>query len=104
MYPEISSDSQRYDYKEEFDTDLKDYKRLCAEMDDINDQLNKLSRQLDTLDDTSDRYQAVAEEYNQLKDLKQTPEYQAKKKQCRRLRHKLFHIKRMVKNYDKSHS
>ncbi|KAJ0065748.1 hypothetical protein NL108_017799 [Boleophthalmus pectinirostris] len=104
MYPEITSDSQRHDYKAEFDADLKEYKRMCADMDDINDQLNKLSRQLDTLDDTSDKYQAVAEEYNQLKDLKRTPEYQEKKQHSRTLRHKLFHIKRMVKNYDKSHS
>lgn len=37
--------------------DLREYKRLCTEMDDINDQLNKLSRQLDTLDDTSAKYQ-----------------------------------------------
>ncbi|KAK7888880.1 hypothetical protein WMY93_024440 [Mugilogobius chulae] len=104
MYPEISSDAQRQDYKREFDADLKEYKRMCADMDDINDQLNKLSRQLDTLDDQTAKYQTVAEEYNQLKDLKRTPEYQSKKKQCRRLRHKLFHIKRMVKNYDKNHS
>ena len=97
--------------------------------------------------------QAVAEEYNQLKDLKQvrrrliktnlihhqplylkkywtslsielhsctqcfvlwndsfavpalqTSDYRSKKKQCRRLRHKLFHIKRMVKDYDRNHS
>lgn len=66
-------------------------------MDDVNDQLNKLSRQLDTLDDSSAKYQVrptgppggrsqvakasdaarlplpqvVAEEYNKLKDLKQ---------------------------------
>ncbi|XP_020511964.1 occludin [Labrus bergylta] len=103
-YPEIRSDSVRHEYKREFDTDLKEYKRLCAEMDDINDQMNKLSRQLDTLDETSVKYQAVAEEYNQLKDLKQTSDYRAKKKECRRLRHKLFHIKRMVKDYDKNHS
>lgn len=104
LYPDIRSDAQRQDYKREFDADLREYKRMCAEMDDINDQLNKLSRQLDTLDDTSAKYQAVAEEYNQLKDLKQTSDYQSKKKECRRLRHKLFHLKRMVKNYDKSHS
>ncbi|XP_003445179.1 occludin [Oreochromis niloticus] len=103
MYPEITSDDQRHNYKREFDADLREYKRLCAEMDDINDQLNKLSRQLDTLDDTSAKYQIVAEEYNQLKDLKQTSDYQAKKRECRRLRHKLFHIKRMVKDYDKNH-
>ncbi|XP_069009351.1 occludin [Embiotoca jacksoni] len=103
MYPEITSDERRHGYKREFDADLREYKRLCAEMDDINDQLNKLSRQLDTLDDTSVKYQAVAEEYNQLKDLKQTSDYKSKKKECRRLRHKLFHIKRMVKDYDKNH-
>ncbi|XP_034036027.1 occludin [Thalassophryne amazonica] len=104
MYPEITSDAQRHDYKREFDADLREYKRLCADMDDINDQLNKLSQQLDTLDDTSAKYQAVAEEYNQLKDLKQTADYRSKKQECRRLRHKLFHIKRMVKNYDRNHS
>lgn len=56
-YPEIRSDAERHDYKREFDADLREYKRLCAEMDDINDQLNKLSRQLDTLDETSAKYQ-----------------------------------------------
>ncbi|CDQ85241.1 unnamed protein product [Oncorhynchus mykiss] len=71
-------------------------------MDDISDQMNKLSRQLDTLDETSAQYQVVAEEYNRLKDLKRTPDYQAKKLECRKLRHKLFHIKRVVKAYDKS--
>ncbi|KAM6938836.1 occludin [Lycodopsis pacificus] len=102
-YPDITSDAQRQDYKREFDVDLREYKRLCTEMDDINDQLNKLSRQLDTLDDTSAKYQAAAEEYNQLKDLKQTSDYRSKKKECRMLRHKLFHLKRIVKDYDKNH-
>ncbi|XP_036377334.1 occludin [Megalops cyprinoides] len=104
MYPEITSDGQRQEYKREFDSDLKEYKHLCAEMDDIHDQMNKLSRELDTLDEGTAKYQGVAEEYNRLKDLKRTPEYQTKKLQCKELRHKLFHIKRMVKNYDKGHS
>ncbi|XP_058495076.1 occludin-like [Solea solea] len=104
LYPVIKSDVQRHEYKAEFDADLRDYKRMCAEMDDINDRLNKLSRQLDTLDETSAKYQITAEEYNHLKDLKQTPDYQSKKRECRRLRRKLFHVKRMVKNYDKNHS
>ncbi len=29
------------------------------------------------------------------------PDYQNKKHQCRKLRHKIFHIKRMVKIYDR---
>ncbi|CAB1332293.1 unnamed protein product [Coregonus sp. 'balchen'] len=104
VYPDITSDGQRQEYKREFDTDLREYKHLCAEMDDISDQMNKLSRQLDTLDETSAKYQVVAEEHNRLKDIKRTPDYQAKKLECRRLRHKLFQIKRMVKAYDKGHS
>lgn len=57
MYPEITSDSQRHKYKKEFDSDLRSYKEMCAEMDDINDQINKLSRELDTLDEGTSKYQ-----------------------------------------------
>ena len=56
VYPVITSVSQRHEYKREFDSDLREYKHLCAEMDDIHDQLNKLSRQLDTLDESSAKY------------------------------------------------
>nr|XP_019962973.1 PREDICTED: occludin-like [Paralichthys olivaceus] len=100
LYPEITSDEQRQQYKREFDSDLACYKRLCADMDNISDEMHKLSRELDTLDESSMKYQGVAEEYNRLKYLKRTPDYQAKKKQSRQLRQKLFHIKRLVKIYD----
>ncbi|XP_059200039.1 uncharacterized protein LOC131979967 [Centropristis striata] len=100
LYPEIISDEQRRQYKKEFDSDLARYKSLCAEMDDISDQMHKLSRELDMLDEDSMKYQGVADEYNRLKDLKRTSDYQAKKKQCKELRLKLFHIKRLVKIFD----
>ncbi|KAM8849645.1 occludin isoform 1-T3 [Spinachia spinachia] len=100
LYPEITSDEQRQQYKTEFDFDLNSYKSLCAEMDDISDQIHKLSRELDMLDEDSVKYQGVADEYNRLKDLKSTSEHQAKKKQCKELRQKLFHIKRLVKLFD----
>lgn len=57
LYPEITSDEQRQQYKKEFASDLAHYKSLCAEMDDISDQMHKLSRDLDTLDEGSTRYQ-----------------------------------------------
>uniref|UniRef100_A0A8C5IS78 MARVEL domain-containing protein n=1 Tax=Junco hyemalis TaxID=40217 RepID=A0A8C5IS78_JUNHY len=44
---------------------------------------------------------ALAEEYNHLKDVKRSPEYQDKKRESKTLRNKLFHIKRMVSDYDK---
>ncbi|XP_041085103.1 occludin-like [Polyodon spathula] len=101
VYPPIRTDQERQEYKREFDSDLKVYKQLCAKMDDVNDQMNQLSRQLDSLQEDSPQYQGVAEEYNRLKDLKQTPDYQANKLQCRQLRSKLFHIKSLVNSYDK---
>ncbi|XP_014347290.1 occludin-like [Latimeria chalumnae] len=101
LYPPITSDSVRQEYKREFDTDLKHYKKLCAEMDDVSDQMNQLNKQLDSLSVDSPQYQGIAEEYNRLKDLKRTLNYQDKKIQCKQLRNKLFHIKRMVSNYDK---
>uniref|UniRef100_A0A8C3XQQ2 OCEL domain-containing protein n=1 Tax=Chelydra serpentina TaxID=8475 RepID=A0A8C3XQQ2_CHESE len=60
VYPPITSDGIRQEYKQEFDADLKHYKRLCAEMDDINDQLNQLSKQLDGLSEDSPQYQVRA--------------------------------------------
>ncbi len=57
LYPEIISDDQRREYKREFDSDLARYKSLCAEMDEISDQMHKLSRELDSLDEGSMRYQ-----------------------------------------------
>ncbi|KAM9790010.1 occludin-like [Neosynchiropus ocellatus] len=100
LFPEILSDQQRQQYKREFDSTLVRYKSLCEDMDDVSDQMNKLGRELDTLDPESRKYQGVAEEYNRLKELKKTPDYQSKKKESKELRQKLFHIKRLVKNYD----
>ena len=57
LYPEITSDEQRQQYKREFDSDLAQYKRLCADMDNVSDEMHKLSRELDALDESSVKYQ-----------------------------------------------
>jgi len=57
LYPEITSEDQRHRYKGEFVADLARYKRLCAEMDDISEQIHKLRGELDTLQDGSVKYQ-----------------------------------------------
>ncbi|XP_013995332.1 occludin isoform X2 [Salmo salar] len=48
---------------------LANYKSLCAEIDDISDQMQKLSQELDTLEDGTMKYQVqgVADEYNRTK-------------------------------------
>lgn len=57
VYPPITSDIQRQEYKREFDSDLRKYKKMCAEMDNINNQLQQLSKQLDRLTDGTAQYQ-----------------------------------------------
>lgn len=100
-YSEITTDEQRRQYKKQFDICLAEYKNLRVEMDDISDQMNELSRELDSLHEESTKFQAVADEYNRLKDLKRSPEYKAKKLRCKKLRQELCHIKQLVKNYDR---
>ncbi|NXU65391.1 OCLN protein, partial [Horornis vulcanius] len=101
LYPPVGSAAERQRYKEEFGAELRRYKELCADMDGINQRLARLGRQLDREPEGSARYQALAEEYNHLKDVKRSPEYQEKKQESQTLRNKLFHIKRMVSDYDK---
>ncbi|CAL8324735.1 unnamed protein product [Arctogadus glacialis] len=125
LYPELTSEEGRKRYKGEFDAELAHYKRLCAEMDDTSEQIHKLGQELDLLQEGSVKYQVerpasrferphvlvwkirkkmlcmgVADEYNRLKDLKTSPNYQGKKKRTKELRQKLSHLKRLVKNFD----
>ncbi|KAM7023900.1 occludin [Acridotheres tristis] len=101
LYPPLSSPSSRRRYKEDFALGLRRYKELCAQLDALGQQLAQLEQQLEQLPEDSAQYQALAEEYNRLKDLKWSPEYQDKKRESQTLRNKLFHIKRMVSDYDK---
>ncbi|XP_068030034.1 occludin isoform X2 [Anomalospiza imberbis] len=101
LYPPISSPGARQRYKADFGAELRRYKELCAHMDGVNERLAQLAAQLDQVPEDSAQYQALAEEYNHLKDLKRSPEYQDKKRESKTLRNKLFHIKRMVSDYDK---
>ncbi|XP_051894243.1 LOW QUALITY PROTEIN: uncharacterized protein LOC127582721 [Pristis pectinata] len=101
LYPPITSDPIRQEYKREFDADHQEYKQLCAEMNEVNNQINYLNKRLDVLSEDDPNYQGVAEEYNRLKELKKTSEYQSKRLQSKRLRSKLSYIKRMVNDYDR---
>ncbi len=56
-HSEITNEEERKQYKKQFDISLTEYKKLCAEMDDISDQMNELSRELDTLHEESTKFQ-----------------------------------------------
>lgn len=56
-YSEITTDEQRRQYKKQFDVTFAVYKNLRAELDDISDQMNELSQELDTLHEESTKFQ-----------------------------------------------
>ncbi|OCT98626.1 occludin isoform X1 [Xenopus laevis] len=100
-YPPITSDQQRQEYKQEFASDLHEYKRLQAELDELSKSLSQLDRELDDHPEDSEEYKTVADKYNRLKEIKSSADYRNKKKRCKELKTKLNHIKQMVSNYDK---
>uniref|UniRef100_A0A6I8QVP2 Occludin n=1 Tax=Xenopus tropicalis TaxID=8364 RepID=A0A6I8QVP2_XENTR len=99
-YPPITSDQQRQQYKQEFASDLQEYKGLQAELDEISKSLSQMDKELDNHPENSEAYKSIADEYNQLKEVKTSPDYRNKKKRCKELKAKLNHIKQMVSNYD----
>ncbi|XP_014404959.1 PREDICTED: occludin isoform X1 [Myotis brandtii] len=100
-YPPITSDQQRQVYKRSFDTGLQEYKRLQAELDEINRELSRLDKELDDYREESEEYMAAADEYNRLKQVKGSANYKNKRNYCKQLKSKLSHIKRMVGDYDR---
>ncbi|XP_077097111.1 occludin b isoform X1 [Siphateles boraxobius] len=99
-YPPIINEQERLEYKREFDRDHMEYKRLQAELDDINQGLADADRELDRLQEGSPQFLDAMDQYNRLKSLKKSEDYQRKKKRCRLLKRKLSLIKRRVSDYD----
>ncbi|MBN3324166.1 OCLN protein, partial [Atractosteus spatula] len=100
-FPPIASEQDRQDYKQEFDRDHLEYKKLQAEMDEVNKKLSEVDRELDELEEGSPQYLDAVDEYHRLKDIKKSSDYQKKKQRCKYLKGKLSHIKKMVSDYDR---
>lgn len=100
-YPPIINEQERLEYKKEFDRDHMEYKRLQAELDDINQGLADTDKELDYLQEGSPQFMDALELFNRLKSLKKSPEYQLKRKRCKQLKAKLSLIKRRVSDYDR---
>ncbi|CAJ1070045.1 occludin [Xyrichtys novacula] len=100
-FPPIANEQDRNDYKREFDRDHQEYKDLQAELDAINKSLSDVNRELDYLEEGSPQYLDALDEYDRIKSLKRSPDYQMKKRRCKYLKGKLNHIKKMVSDYDR---
>ncbi|XP_030049182.1 occludin [Microcaecilia unicolor] len=99
-FPPITSDQQRQEYKHEFDVGLQEYKKLQSDLEAISNMLDRVDRELDNLPEGSEAYKIAADEYNRLKEIKSSADYQNKKRRSKQLKQKLAHIKRMVGDYD----
>lgn len=64
-FPPILNETERVDYKREFDHNLMEYKRLQAELDDINQGLADVDRELDSLQEGSPQF-LVSENWKKL--------------------------------------
>ncbi|XP_007577345.1 occludin isoform X1 [Poecilia formosa] len=100
-FPPIANEQERNSYKQEFDRDHLEYKDLQAELDILNKDLSNLDRELDGLEEGSPQFLDTLDEYNKLKRIKKSADYQVKKRRCKYLKHKLNHIKKMVSDYDR---
>ncbi|KAM9392310.1 occludin b [Pholidichthys leucotaenia] len=101
LFPPIVDEHERLTYKQEFDRDLHDYKSLQAELDSINRDLADLERELEQHSEGSPQFLDALDDYNRLKNLKKSPDYQIKKRRCKYLRAKLSHIKKKISEYDR---
>ncbi|KAG6940307.1 occludin [Chelydra serpentina] len=99
-YPPVTTDQQRQAYKRDFDSGLQEYKSLQAELDEVSKTLSRLDKELDDYSEDSEEYKVAADQYNKMKDIKASADYKNKKAQCKKLKSKLSHVKRMVSDYD----
>ncbi|KAK7933698.1 hypothetical protein WMY93_004594 [Mugilogobius chulae] len=99
--PPILDEQQRLSYKREFDRDHQEYRGLQTELDQLNQDLAELDRDLDRQQEGSPQFLDTLDELNRLKSLKKTPHYQSKKQRCKYLRSKLSHLKKKIHEYDR---
>ncbi|XP_062269290.1 uncharacterized protein marveld2a [Platichthys flesus] len=97
----ITNEKERNDCKREFDREHQEYKDLQSELDIINKNLSEVDRELDELEEGSPQYLDALDEYNRIKSIKKSADYQVKKRRCKYLKSKLNHLKKMVSDYDR---
>ncbi|KAK2818572.1 hypothetical protein Q5P01_024133 [Channa striata] len=100
-FPPITNEQERAEYKREFDREHQEYKDLQAELDAVNKNLSDVDKELDELEEGSPQHHDAVDEYNRLKDLKKSADYQTKKRRCKYLKSKLNHIKKRVSDFDR---
>ncbi|KAM6036508.1 RNA polymerase II elongation factor ELL2 isoform 3-T3 [Theristicus caerulescens] len=101
-YISIVSYEQRQSYKDDFNAEYDEYRKLHARIESITRRFMKLDAQRKLLSPGSKEYQIlheeVLEEYRKIK--QSSPNYYEEKYRCEYLHNKLSHIKRLIGEFD----
>ncbi|XP_037636457.1 RNA polymerase II elongation factor ELL2 [Sebastes umbrosus] len=99
--PMVSVD-QRQSYKDDFNAEYDEYRRLHARVESITRRFTQLDAKCRKLAPSTKEYQKVQEEVlKEYKKMKQkSPNYHEEKQRCEYLHNKLAHIKRLIADFD----
>ncbi|CAI9565867.1 unnamed protein product [Staurois parvus] len=101
-YTVIVSNEQRQSYKDDFNSEYDEYRRLHARVESITRRFMQLDAQRKRLSPGSKEYQVLHEqvlkEYRKFKEA--SPNYYEEKYRCEYLHNKLAHIKRLIGEFD----
>ncbi|CAJ0940621.1 unnamed protein product [Ranitomeya imitator] len=101
-YTVVVSKEQRQSYKEDFNSEYDEYRKLHARIDKITRKFMHLDAQRKRVTPGSKEYQVVQQEvikeYNKFKAA--SPNYYEEKYRCAYLHNKLAHIKRLIGEFD----
>ncbi|XP_028922420.1 RNA polymerase II elongation factor ELL2 [Ornithorhynchus anatinus] len=105
-YIAIVSYEQRQTYKNDFNAEYDEYRKLHARMETVARRFIKLDAQRKRLSPGTKEYQIVHEEVLQeYRKIKQSsPNYHEEKYRCEYLHNKLAHIKRLIGEFDQQQS
>ncbi|XP_070815216.1 RNA polymerase II elongation factor ELL2 [Chaetodon trifascialis] len=101
-YMPLVSMDQRQSYKDDFNAEYDEYRRLHARVENITRRFTQLDTQCRKLAPGTKEYQKVQEEVlKEYKKMKQhSPNYHVEKQRCEYLHNKLAHIKRLIADFD----
>ncbi|KAM8868651.1 RNA polymerase II elongation factor ELL2 [Synchiropus picturatus] len=101
-YTPLVSMDQRQSYKNDFNAEYDEYRRLHAHVESITRRFTQLDNQCRKMVPGTKEYQKVQEEV--LKEYKKmklhSPNYHVEKQRCEYLHNKLAHIKRLIADFD----
>ncbi|KAM6391981.1 LOW QUALITY PROTEIN: RNA polymerase II elongation factor ELL2-like [Rhynochetos jubatus] len=102
QYIRIVLHEQRQSYEADFGAEYDEYRNLHTQMRSVAEKFRKLDAQRKLLSPGSREYQIleeeILEEYHKLK--QSSPSYYEQKYRCEYLHDKLFHIKRLIWEFD----